>query len=97
MWDVVMKKNEMIDQVAAASGQPKVLVRSVLDATTNVVRKALLRHEPVLLLGLGKIFVLHRGERRARNIHTGEQVIVPPRTVAHLTPSSGLLKALNAK
>jgi nucleoid DNA-binding protein len=49
----------------------------------------------VFLFGLGKLKVVERGQKLARNIHTGESVIVPPRKVVVLQPSDPLTEAAN--
>jgi nucleoid DNA-binding protein len=90
-----MLKNELIKRVAYVSGRPQDVVRGVLDATTAVVRRAVSKGENVMLFGLGVIKIVERGEKRARNIHTGETVIVPPRKVVVLKPSDPLNEAAN--
>lgn len=92
-----MKKCELIDNVSRVSGQPKVAVRSVLDATCDVVHVAIAQGDAVSLAGLGKMSVVKRGEKMARNIHTGEKVLVPARKAVRFEPSVGLVKAANAK
>lgn len=91
-----MKKHELIDRVADVTGQPKVTVRTVLDAACDVVHVAI-KTEPVFLMGLGKLSVVRRGEKHARNMRTGEPVIVPERNGIHFAPSTGLMRALNAR
>lgn len=90
-----MLKNELIKRVAYVSGEPQGTVRMVLEATSAVVRRAVSKGESVFLFGLGKIKVVERGEKLARNIHTGESVIVPPRKVVVLQPSDPLNEAAN--
>lgn len=90
-----MLKNELIKRVAYVSGEPQGTVRMVLEATSAVVRRAVSKGESVFLFGLGKIKVVERGEKMARNIHTGESVIVPPRKVVVLQPSDPLNEAAN--
>lgn len=90
-----MLKNELIKRVAFVSGKPQDVVRGVLDATSAVVRRAVSRGESVFLFGIGKLKVVERGEKMARNIHTGEKVVVPPRKVVVLQPSDPLNEAAN--
>ena len=90
-----MLKNELIKRVAYVSGRPQDVVRGVLDATTAVVRRAISRGDSIFLFGIGKLKVVERGEKLARNIHTGEKVIVPPRKVVVLQPSDPLNEAAN--
>ena len=90
-----MKKFELIQRVAEVSCQPKVVVRSVLDATCDVARVALQGGDSVMLLGLGKLSVAPRAQRTARNIHTGETVTVPAHNGLNFKPSTGLIGAVN--
>lgn len=92
-----MLKQEFITRTAHASGESKTAVRRVLDAAASVTRRAVSKGEPVFLFGLGKLSVAHRGEKRARNIRTGEVVIVPERMAVTLQPSDSLVEAANSK
>jgi DNA-binding protein HU-beta len=90
-------KQEFITRAAHASGESKTTVRRVLDAAAAVTRRAVSNGEPVFLFGLGKLSVVQRGEKRARNIRTGETVVVPPRKAVLLQPSDSLVEAANSK
>lgn len=90
-----MLKNELIQRVSFVSGKPQTTVRSVLEATVAVVRRAVSKGDSVMLFGIGKLKVVERGEKQARNIHTGESVVVPPRKVVVLQPSDPLNEAAN--
>lgn len=90
-----MLKIELIKRVSFVSGRTEETVRDVLDATMAVVRRAVSKGDSVMLFGLGKIKVVQRGEKQARNIHTGEPVVVPPRKVVVLQPSDPLNEAAN--
>lgn len=79
------------------SRQPHGVVRDVLDAAAIVTRDTISRGESVMLFGLGKLHTVQRGEKRARNIRTGETVIVPPRRAVLLQPSDALVEAANSK
>ena len=85
-----MKKFELVEEVSKLSGQPRTVVRGVLDSTAKAVRDALSEGEEVRLFGLGKISLSRRGPKRARNIHTGEAVTVPARCVPLFRPSDSL-------
>ena len=90
-----MLKQEFIKRVSYVSGEPAGKVRMILSAASAVTQKAISKGEDVMLFGLGKIRVTHRGEKRARNLHTGEVVMVPPRKVVTLQPSTALTQAAN--
>jgi DNA-binding protein HU-beta len=90
-----MLKKELHKEVAAISGHTEKRVREILEATTDVVLTALAGGASVMLLGLGKISVVQRGPKKARNLHTGEVVTVPARKVAMLRPSDAVHDAVN--
>ena len=90
-----MRKFELIEAVAEASGHSKAVVREVLDAAADAVRKALRSGSDVFLFGLGKLSIRRRGEKRARDLRTGESVTVPPRNVALYRPSDSVDAAVN--
>lgn len=90
-----MLKQEFIKRVAYVSGESANTVRSVMAAATAVTKKCVSKGEDVMLFGLGKVKVVQRGEKRARNLHTGETVMVPPRKVVTLQPSTALVQAAN--
>lgn len=90
-----MKKNELIDAIAREKEIPRGVIRDVLDAAADVVRKTLSDGGSVFLFGLGKLEVSSRGAKKARNIRTGELVMVPPRRVAVYRQSTSVEHALN--
>lgn len=85
-----MLKNELIKKVAAVTGQTRDTVRQVLDGTLEVTLNEVKAGNDVMAFGLGKISVGQRGAKTARNLHTGEKVIVPPRAVVLFRPSVAL-------
>jgi DNA-binding protein HU-beta len=89
-------KNEFIKRAAFVSGQSQSVVRSVLAAAAAVTKRAVAKGDSVMLFGLGKVYAVQRGEKRARNLHTGETVIVPPRKAVLLQPSDSLTEAANS-
>jgi len=90
-----MLKQEFIKRVAYVSGESAGTVRTVLSSAVAVTKKAVSKGDSVALFGLGIIKVVQRGEKRARNLHTGETVMVPPRKVVTLQPSTALTQAAN--
>lgn len=90
-----MRKRDLVREVAVASGSSQEVVRGVLDAMDDVVRKAIGAGSKVMLAGLGTLVVSRRRARPARNMRTGEVVQVPERNAVHLRASEGLLRAAN--
>jgi nucleoid DNA-binding protein len=89
-----MLKKDLVRDVALACGQPQDVVRAVFDGMRDVVVLAMAAGVSVMT-PIGKLSTRRRGEKRSRNLHTGEPVVVPPRTVATLRPSAGVAAAAN--
>ena len=90
-----MLKKELLQEVARSGNYNETLVRDVLATTASVVLTALSKGSSVMLMGLGKLSVVHRGAKKARNLHTGEVVMVAPRKVPVLRPSDAMHDAVN--
>lgn len=76
-----MLKHELIKAVSTQTGHSQDTIRAILDSVRANVLASVRAGQSAFLFGLGKISVNKRPEKVARNIHTGEQVIVPPRKV----------------
>ena len=92
-----MKKHDLVDRIARGSGVPRQTVRTVLDEAAVAAREALAAGDDVFLFGLGKLSVTQRGEKIARDLRTGQPVVVPPRKVAVYRPSTSVDDAVNAR
>lgn len=92
-----MKKHDLVDNISRACGVPRPVVRDVLNAAAGAVRDTLAEGDPVFLFGLGKLSIAHRGAKAARNLHTGEKLVVPPRKVAVYRSSTSVDDAVNAR
>lgn len=77
-----MKKSELVDALADASGQSKAAVGAVLDALPDVVLAGLKEHGAVTLPGIAKVEAKHREARTMRNPATNAPVEKPATTVA---------------
>lgn len=97
MLEPCVLKHDLIRETADEAGHPHRVVREVLDAAASVARAAIARGESVMLMGLGKLHAVQRGEKRGRNLRTGEVVLVPPRKAVLLQPSESLVDAANHK
>jgi DNA-binding protein HU-beta len=78
-----MKKSELVDALAEASGQTKGTVESVLDALPGVILSALAT-DSVVLPGIAKFDARHRAARNVRNPATGAAMVSPATTVSSI-------------
>ena len=72
-----MNKNELIDAVAAESGETKAAVSAVLDAFETTVTKNVAAGEKIAWTGFLSFEKAHRAARTGRNPATGETINVP--------------------
>ena len=69
-----MNKKELVDAVAASTGETKRAVGDVLDAAIVQIQKAVKKGERVSLPGFGTFERRQRSARTARNPQTGEPI-----------------------
>lgn len=91
-----MLKKDLINLVAADTGVGKKTIRQVMDSIVDRTTRALVAGDNAMIFGLGRMSVVKRGPKLARNIWSGENVIVPPRNAVVMAPSDALVKAVNA-
>jgi DNA-binding protein HU-beta len=89
-----MNKTELIDAVAAQSGQSKAATAAVLEGMMNTVKEALLRNEPVQLIGFGTFEVSERAAREGRNPATGAALSIAAKRVVKFKVGKGLAEAV---
>ena len=89
-----MNKADLIDEVAARTGQTKVAVAAAIEAAMEAVVDAVARSESVTLSGFGTFEPRQRKERTGRNPRTGEAVPIPARTVPSFRPGNTFKKAV---
>lgn len=81
-----MKKSELVDALAQATGQTKSGVEAVLDALPDAVMQGLRNGDAVTLPGIAKIDARKRAARTVRNPATGATMQSPATTVASIKP-----------
>lgn len=69
-----MNKKELVDAVAASTGESKRAVGDVLDAAIAHIQKTVKKGERVSLPGFGTFERRQRSARTARNPQTGEPI-----------------------
>ena len=74
-----MTKEQLAKELATATGFQLCDAKKVVDTIVASVREALLRGETVDFRGFGFLLPVNTQGRKARNIKTGETVIIPAR------------------
>lgn len=85
---------KLIELVAADLGKKPSEVHDVVMTTFNVIIRALVARQPVVLTNFGTFHAVHAKRRKARNPQTGDTVAVPAHWVPRLRYSPPLIKAV---
>ena len=90
-----MKKAELVEAIAQKAGLSKADANRALDATFEVITKALKKGERVPVAGFGTFNVSKRKAREGRNPQTGETVKIPARKAVSFKAGTALKEAVN--
>lgn len=92
-----MTKQEIVDNVSAATGLTKVETEAVMNGVMSQIIDALSRNERVELRGFGTFGVKHRLPKKARNPGTGETIYLEERYVPTFKPAKKMrMNVLNS-
>ncbi|MDJ0922990.1 MAG: HU family DNA-binding protein [Acidimicrobiia bacterium] len=89
-----MNKADLVDQVAARTGQTKVAVAATIEAAMDAIMESVASSESVTLSGFGTFEPRERRARTGRNPRTGDPVPIPPRTVPAFRPGNTFKSAV---
>ena len=90
-----MKKVELVEAVAEATGLTKADATRAIDATLDAIKGALEKGDKVPLVGFGTFATSKRAAREGRNPRTGETVNIAARTAVTFKAGSALKDAVN--
>ena len=85
-----MIKQDIVDNVANATGLTKVEVEAVLNESFGEIIRALSNNEKIELRGFGTFSVKHRLPKKARNPQTGEAMHIAASKVPGFKAGKGL-------
>lgn len=89
-----MTKTELIKELAERNGMTQTMAAKGLLAVTSLMREKLFATGEISIGGLGKLKVVTRAERGARNPKTGERMRIPARRAVKFMPSKAVKEAL---
>ncbi|KAA6460485.1 HU family DNA-binding protein [Bacillus thuringiensis] len=92
-----MKKNELIQKVAAEAELTKKDASLAVDAVLQSIQHALQNGDNVQLIGFGTFEVRERAAREGRNPHTGEALTIPAGKVPAFKAGKALKEAVKAE
>jgi len=90
-----VKKSDIVDSVAAATGLTKLETEAVVDGLLVTIVAALERGEAVDFRGFGSFRVKQRAPRMARNPKSGESVPVPEQHVPVFVVARGVRRKID--
>ena len=90
-----MKKVELVEAVATATGLTKADSKRAIDAVFATITKALSKGDKVPLVGFGTFAVSKRAAREGHNPQTGKPVHIPARKAVTFKAGSALKETVN--
>jgi DNA-binding protein HU-beta len=81
-----VNKAQLIEKVAGKTRLSKMQSEQVLDATIEIITRAVSKGDEVKLVGFGTFSRTARKEREARNPKTGTKVTIPAQKVPKFKP-----------
>ncbi len=82
-----MTKQDLVNTVAEQTGLNSYQVKEVIEHSLDAIRNKVAVGEMVTLRGFGTFQTKQRKAKPARNINTGETILVPARKVVVFKPS----------
>ena len=90
-------KTQLVDSIRKQVNLPKTKSTQVVESLLEIIKKTLEDGEDVLISGFGKFYVKDKGKRRARNPHTGKDLMLAERRVVRFRCSGRLREKINGK
>lgn len=90
-----MKKTELIEALAQATGESQAAAARSLEALINIISKEMANGGEVAITGFGSFKASSRGERTGRNPRTGEEMTIAASKSVKFVPGAGLKAAVN--
>jgi DNA-binding protein HU-beta len=91
-----MNKQELIDAVAATTGESKVATGETIDAIIETISKAVANGENVQLIGFGSFSTGARAARIGRNPSTGAEIHIAAAKTVKFTAGKSFKDLVNA-
>jgi integration host factor subunit alpha len=92
---MTLTKKDLKNLVSNHVNIPKAKSNSVIESFLETIKETLESGEDVMISGFGKFSVQNKGERRGRNPHTGEGMMLESRRVVSFSCSRKLKDRIN--
>jgi DNA-binding protein HU-beta len=91
-----MNKQELIDAVAASTGNSKTVTGEAIEAVLDTITRAVITGEAVQLIGFGSFSQGQRAARTGRNPSTGAEIRIAAAKTVKFTAGKAFKDAVNA-
>jgi DNA-binding protein HU-beta len=91
-----MNKQELMDAVAAATGQSKTVAAEAIDAFIGAVMTSVTKGDAVQLIGFGSFSTGARAARVGHNPATGAEIQIPAANTVKFSAGKAFKDAVNA-
>lgn len=81
-----MNRRELVAAIAEQTGSDRKSADAFLSAFTSIVTETVAKGEPVAISGFAKFYRRESAARTGRNPATGEQIQIPAKKAAKITP-----------
>ena len=94
---MTLKKADLIDSTYNQVGLSEPKSTQVVDSLLETIKRTLENGEDILISGFGKLSVKEKNDRRGRDPHTGEDLMLTERRVVRFMCSSVLKGKVNGE
>lgn len=95
--EVIYNQTNIEQMIAENLNIPKKDVKDILDELWSVVQDEVEKGTVVRFQGVGRFYLSDRGERPARNMQTGEDIMIGKHKALRFSPSRTYAKRLREK
>ncbi len=92
---MALTKEDLKDSIQDQLNIPKTQSSAIIETFLETIKSSLESGKDVMISGFGKFNVQNKAERRGRNPHTGEDLILKPRRVVSFSCSGKLRDRIN--
>ncbi len=94
---MTLTKADLIDSIYNQIDLPKAKSAHLVESVLEIIKKTLESGEDILISGFGKFSVKEKNDRRGRNSHTREDLMLDARRVVTFRCSGVLRDKINGK
>lgn len=90
-----MTKKDLIQELAVSEKLTLTTAFKAVEGVIRIIKENIAKGEDLFIRGFGTMAVVDVAEKPARNISTGETIIVPAHRTVRFRPSNDIKESLN--